>query len=96
MLASFDSSIEVISNDRIRPALGYPMNDSRYTPLVYRYLTSSAERLLKQGKPVILDATFYLKQYQEIVINGLRHLGCHWALVMIDTSVLPPEREVCT
>lgn len=57
---------------------------------IYNMLAKEAEKLLKQGKNVIVDATFYLKRHREIMKKTAEQTGNNFYAI----QCILPEEEI--
>jgi predicted kinase len=70
-LVLFIPQSKLLCNDVIRRELGFPLQDSSYSPKVYEILAEKARVIIENGGTAILDATFYQKKYRKIVEDKL-------------------------
>ena len=86
-LSEASSGIVALSNDMIRSELDLPVTIRNLTPLVYKELAQRAMRALMAAKSVVLDATFYLQRYQEVVLSELKDVNCSWIFIWVNTPI---------
>jgi len=64
----------LLSNDAIRHELNLPLIGKEYTDQVYSDVAVAAYNHIQNGKTPICDATYYLREYREILFKKLKSL----------------------
>ncbi|MCX7778747.1 MAG: AAA family ATPase [Patescibacteria group bacterium] len=73
---------KILDSDLIRRQIFQkPKYDFKSKLLVYQKMMRKAEKFLKQGKKVILDATFSLKIYRQLAIDLVRKLKISYFVI---------------
>jgi predicted kinase len=81
LMKRIDDSVTILGNDQIRRKIGIPADDSEQTERIYGLLAYEAVEALHRSRVVVLDATFYLRRYREIIYRIVRNTNMVWGHV---------------